>query len=79
MQPELANVLITDELTKRGQLRPRLFQERMPMRDLARAMIDDPQLFDTRSQYAEVVEGVTVRLLPLPIGDVVTPLVPAYH
>jgi hypothetical protein len=43
MQPEIASVFITDELVRRGQLRPRLFQERLPLRDLACAMIDDPQ------------------------------------
>ena len=41
--------------------------------------IDDPQLFDARTQYLDVVDGVTVTLLPVPIGEFVTPAAPAYH
>jgi two-component sensor histidine kinase len=62
MQPELASVFITEELARRGQLRPRLFQEWLPMRDLARAMIDDPQrllpvLVDSAIDQCEAVSG----------------------
>lgn len=62
MQPEVASVIITEELARRGKVRPRLFQERLPIRDLARAMIDDPQqvlpvLVDCAIEACEAVSG----------------------
>jgi two-component sensor histidine kinase len=62
MQPEVASVFITDQLALRGAVRPRLLQERLPMRDLARAMIDNPQqllpvLVDTAMDQCEAVSG----------------------
>jgi len=62
MNPEVASVFITDELALRGAVRPRLFQERLPMRDLARAMIDNPDqllpmLVDNAMDQCEAVTG----------------------
>lgn len=62
MQADMSTVFITDELARRGQVRPRLFLERLPMRDLALAMIDGPQqvlprLVDRAMEATEAVSG----------------------
>ncbi len=62
MQPEVASVFITEELARRRELRPRIFREVLPFRDLTKKMIDEPGqvlplLVDTALELCDAVSG----------------------
>ena len=62
MQPEVASVFITEELTRRREARPRVFREVLPFAHLTKKMVDDPEqvlplLVDTAMELCEAVSG----------------------
>jgi len=62
VQPDVASVFITEELTRRRQSRPGIFRDTLPFHDLTKKMVDDPKqvlplLVDTAMELCEAVSG----------------------